>query len=133
MLRTLVTETYGGKIDSADDFAVLSSLVTSILTPAAFEESHSLALTNSDGTDSEELSLLQVPQGTSKKEFVEWVNRLPEREPPTYLGLEANAEKLLLVAHADEMGRNLKRVLEVLDEGESVMAEAGAEAEAEAG
>lgn len=122
---------------------MLSSLVASIFTPAAFEEGHSLSLAlppttpkqgvSEEGEDSDELKLLQVPQGTAKKEFVDWVNRLPEREPPTYLGLEANAEKLLLVAHADEMGRNLKRVLEVLDEGESVMAEAEAEAEAEAG
>ncbi|GAB7350693.1 hypothetical protein MBLNU459_g1254t2 [Dothideomycetes sp. NU459] len=127
MLRILITETYGGKIDSADDFAVLTNLVTSVLTPAAFEESHSLSLINSSDAgddDSEELKLLRVPQGTSKKEFSDWVNRLPEREPPTYLGLEANAEKLLLIAHADEMVRNLKRVLEVLDEGEQVMAEA---------
>ena len=52
------------------------------------------------------------------------VNDLPEREPPTYLGLPANAEKLLLVGQAKEMVGNLKRVVEMLDEGEQMMAEA---------
>ena len=55
---------------------------------------------------------------------MQWVKELPEREPPTYLGLPANAEKLLLVAHAEEMLKNLKTVMSVLDEGEHVMAEA---------
>jgi dynein heavy chain 1 len=39
------------------------------------------------------------------------------------LGLPANAEKLLLVAHAEDMLRGMKKVMDVLDEGESVMAE----------
>jgi dynein heavy chain 1 len=58
-----------------------------------------------------------------------WVNDLPEREPPTYLGLPANAEKLLLVGQANNMVGGLKRVLDMLDEGEQVMAEAETEIE----
>jgi dynein heavy chain 1 len=58
-----------------------------------------------------------------------WVNDLPEREPPTYLGLPANAEKLLLVGQANDMVGGLKRVLDMLDEGEQVMAEAETEIE----
>ena len=118
ILRTLITEMYGGKVDSAHDFSILSNLVTSILTPSAFEESHALV------PASEAQDALIVPQGTAKRDFSNWVNGLPEREPPTYLGLEGDAEKLLLVAHAEEMCRNLRRVLVVLDEGEAVMAEA---------
>ena len=58
-----------------------------------------------------------------------WVNKLPEREPPTYLGLPANAEKLLLVGHAKRMIGDLTRVTELLDEGEQLMAEADQEGE----
>ena len=57
---------------------------------------------------------------------MDWVNRLPEREPPTYLGLPANAEKLLLVGQAKEMIGNLRLILDMLDEGEQIMAEAEA-------
>lgn len=62
-----------------------------------------------------------LPSGTSMREFTEWVNVLPEREPPTYLGLPANAEKLLLVGHAVRMVENLKKVTELLEEGEQLM------------
>jgi len=120
MLRVLITETcYGGKIDSEADFAVLSSLVTRFLDAAAFEENFNI-LPSSDETGAE----LILTTGTSKSDFVDWVNALPEREPPTFLGLPPNAEKLLLEAHAEEMIRNTRLVMNVLDEGEAVMAEA---------
>jgi dynein heavy chain 1, cytosolic len=56
-------------------------------------------------------------------EFMEWVNKLPEREPPTYLGLSANAEKLLLVGLGSSMIQNLGKITEMLEEGEQIMAE----------
>ena len=120
MLRVLIAEMYGGKVDDAADYDQLSNLVSKAMTPQAFEDGYNLI-----GEVAGDPSIgMALPSGTSKKDFVQWVKTLPEREPPTYLGLPANAEKLLLVAHAEEMLRNLKMVMDVLDEGEHVMAEA---------
>ena len=119
MIRTLIVETYGGKIDDEGDFARLTQLVNSFLTPAAYEIGHKLV----DGVESGD-SALVVPSGTSLKEFTDWIQKLPEREPPTYLGLPANAEKLLLVGQGQSMIRNLGKITEMLDEGEQIMAEA---------
>ncbi len=116
MIRTLIVETYGGKIDDEGDFSRLSQLVNSFLTPAAYDIGHKLV----EGVDGS----LVVPGGTSLKEFMEWIQRLPEREPPTYLGLPANAEKLLLVGQGLSMIQNLGKITELLDEGEQIMAEA---------
>ncbi|EED23281.1 dynein heavy chain [Talaromyces stipitatus ATCC 10500] len=118
MIRTLITETYGGKIDDSGDFMQLEKLVNSFLTPAAFEEDHKLV----SGVENDEC--LALPGTTSMRDFTEWVNRLPEREPPTYLGLPANAEKLLLVGHGKAMISDLSRVTTLLDEGEQLMVEA---------
>ncbi|KAJ9300682.1 hypothetical protein DTO271G3_1846 [Paecilomyces variotii] len=118
LIRTLVTETYGGKIDDAGDFSQLESLVNSFLTAAAFEDDYKLV----SGVENDES--LTLPGGTSIREFTEWVNRLPEREPPTYLGLPANAEKLLLVSHGKKMVSNLAKVTKLLDEGEQLMVDA---------
>jgi len=126
MIRTLITETYGGKIDDEGDFKQLTRLVNTFLTPAAFELDHKLvegAQGNEVDTYTEGDGSLTVPGGTGMKEYMEWVNRLPEREPPTYLGLPANAEKLLLVGQGKNMIGNLARVTELLDEGEQLMAE----------
>lgn len=115
MIQTLITETYGGKIDDEGDFSRLRALVESIFTPDAFNADFKLV-------DSE--NPLYVPEGIGMPEFMEWVNALPEREPPTYLGLPANAEKLLLVGHGKGMIENLGTIGSILEEGEQVMAEA---------
>jgi dynein heavy chain 1 len=122
MIRYLVTETYGGKIDDDGDLKVLNQLVHSFLTPSAYDIGHRL-VRGSGEKDGNSQDLL-VPSGTSLQEFMGWIHRLPEREPPTYLGLPANAEKLLLVGHGASLIGNLKKVTDLLDEGEQLMTEA---------
>ncbi|EMC91770.1 hypothetical protein BAUCODRAFT_126763 [Baudoinia panamericana UAMH 10762] len=120
MLRVLVALMYGGKVDDAEDMSQLQMLADRTMTAEAFEEGFNLV-----GEVAGDASIgVPLPSGTTKKDFLQWVKELPEREPPTYLGLPANAEKLLLIAHAEEMLRNLKTVMNVLDEGEHVMMEA---------
>ncbi|QIW99025.1 hypothetical protein AMS68_004543 [Peltaster fructicola] len=120
MLRVLIAEMYAGKVDDAGDFAVLKDLVSKTMTAEAFEDGFNvIGEVANDGNVG-----FPLPSGTSRKDFGEWVTELPEREPPTFLGLPANAEKLLLVAHAESMLKNLKTVMTVLDEGEHIMAEA---------
>lgn len=115
MIRYLVRETYGGKIDDEGDFNQLTTLVNQFLTPSAYDIGHQLV--EGSEKDGQESSLV-VPPGTSLQDFLAWVQKLPEREPPTYLGLPANAEKLLLVGLGRSLILNLKKVTELLDEGE---------------
>lgn len=115
MIRTLIAEMYGGKIDDAGDYQQLEGLVSSFITAAAFEDEYKLV----SGVEKDHL--LVLPSSTSMRDFVAWVNNLPEREPPTYLGLPANAEKLLLVGHGRKMISDLSRVTTLLDEGEQLM------------
>lgn len=123
IIRLLVTEMYGGKIDDADDFQALRALVEKFLTPAAFEDGYRLVDIHDSDTTEEYDQTLNLPSSTGLQDFLGWVNALPEREPPTYLGLPSNAEKLLLVEQARGMIENLKTVMQMLDEGEQVMAE----------
>ncbi len=130
LIRTLITESYGGKIDSESDFKELSELVNNVMVPEAFEDDHKLV----KGASIEEAKLytegdgsLTVPEGNEMKDFMDWVGRLPEREPPTYLGLPANAEKLLLVGHGRNTIENLAKITEILNESEQAMAEAESE------
>jgi dynein heavy chain 1, cytosolic len=118
MIRTLITEMYGGKIDDESDFRALAALVEQCMTPLAFEDDFLIV------PDTEAAAGLKLPSATGWKEFMGWVDELPEREPPTYLGLPGNAEKLLLVGWAERLVGGLRRVVGMLDEGESVMAEA---------
>lgn len=116
----LIRESYGGKVDDDEDFQTLTQLVTQILTPAAFESEYKLVDTQGSGNDPDALT---VAEGTSIKDFMEWVNALPEREPPTYLGLPPNAERLLLVDQGRSMIQNVHYITNLLDEREQLMAE----------
>ncbi|KAF4126868.1 dynein heavy chain 1, cytosolic [Geosmithia morbida] len=120
MIRYLVTETYGGKIDDEGDFKLLRSLVHQFLTPDAYDVDHKLVEGSADGG----AEGLLVPSGTSLRDFTDWIHKLPEREPPTYLGLPANAEKLLLVGLGRSLMDNLGKVIELLDEGEQLATDA---------
>ena len=130
LIRTLITETYGGKVDNEGDFRQLSELVNNFLTPEAFEDDYKLVKSApreevefySEGDGS-----LTVPEGNEMRDLMEWVNRLPEREPPTYLGLPANAEKLLLVGHGRNTIADLAKITKILDETEQLTEEAGKE------
>ena len=67
MIRYLVTETYGGKIDDEGDFKLLSQLVSSFMTPAAYDMDHKLV----DGPDGG----LQVPSGTTLQDCMNWIQK----------------------------------------------------------
>ena len=117
LLRTLIVEMYGGKIDDEGDFNLLTQLVDKVFIPAAYESEHEL-VTREDTQGKAEP--LRVPQGTTVKDFMKWIEALPEREPPSYLGLEPDADKVLLVGQGRETVRNLSKMGEVLEEGESL-------------
>lgn len=127
LIRTLITETYGGKIDDEGDFQQLDELVSQIITPAAYEEGHRLVEETNGPEGDGELGAkggLAVPEGTTMTDFFEWVNALPEREPPAYLGLAANAEKVLLVGHGEDTVVKLGKIAEMVNEGAQLMADA---------
>lgn len=111
---------YGGKIDDEEDFATLKHLVENFLSPEAFDAEHDIM----KGIQKEgENEALILPAGIELEQFLEWVNKLPEREPPTYLGLPGNAEKLLLVGQAGEMTGKLALIMGILEEGDKQMGE----------
>ena len=122
LIRTLITETYGGKIDNEDDFKQLSDLVDQTFVPSAFEQDHKLVYAGPDGGGDDSLV---VPEGNEMKDFMAWVHNLPEREPPTYLGLPANAEKLLLVGYGKQTIGSMAKISEILDESEQLSGEDG--------
>ena len=116
LIRTLVIEMYGGKVDDEGDFNLLGDLVKRVFDPAAYENDHELVQESAGSGEG-----LKVPSGTTIKDFLGWVDHLPEREPPSYLGLPEDADKLLLVGQGRETVSNLAKMVELLEEGEELM------------
>ena len=117
-------ELYGGKIDDSDDFNKLRDLVRQVITADAFEADYCLTRYSIKNDPSKEsVEALSFTTETSWQAFMEWVESLPEREPPTYLGLPPNAEKILLVEQARGIQESLRLVMSMLEEGEQLMGE----------
>lgn len=126
MMRHLIVICYGGKIDNDEDQRRLRQLVEHLLVPETFDDGFDVlkAVSTNEGHSINEQHDFTLPSSTQWGEFESWVNALPEREPPSYLGLPENAEKLLLVEHGRDMVRNMGKVMKILDESEQMMAEA---------
>lgn len=45
--------------------------------------------------------MMTLPQETTKGKYVDWVKELPANEKPTWLGLPANAETVLLISEGE--------------------------------
>jgi dynein heavy chain 1 len=92
-LRSLIREAvYGGKIDTEFDQSLLDSFVAQLFSPRAYDVDFQL-VPKSDGEEG-----LLVPDATKLEQFVEWVSRLPEQEPPSYLALPPTAERVIALA-----------------------------------
>lgn len=120
-MRILIRETvYGGKIDSDFDQQVLDSFVNSLFTPECYESSFSLV--SASGTDEK----LLIPEGTKMSHFIDWVRKLPEQQPPHWLGLPRNAEKLLIASRGRVMLSKVRKMnsLDEQDEHVSTKSEA---------
>ncbi|RKP35106.1 dynein heavy chain domain-containing protein, partial [Dimargaris cristalligena] len=113
-IKTLLTQSvYGGRIDNDFDKQLLESFVESLFKAQSFDLDFAL-VQDSDSAD------VAIPEGTKPEHFLAWVQQLPEREPPTWLGLPSNAEKLLLIAKGHSLMGKVRRMKSLTDDEEAV-------------
>ncbi|KAJ3032718.1 hypothetical protein HDV00_007194 [Rhizophlyctis rosea] len=110
-LKTLITETvYGGKIDSEFDQKLLESFVHGLFAPETYDLNFALV----EGTEG--AKGLKIPDGTKMDQFISWVQKLPEQQPPTWLGLPNNAEKVLMTSKGLAFLSKVRRLKDLSDD-----------------
>lgn len=104
-IRILIKDTiYGGKIDSEFDQKILDSFVNALFTPLSYETEFNLVAKREDGDK------LSIPDGTKLPQFLGWVKQLPDQEPPHWLGLPGNAERVLMEAKGHSLVSRIKKL-----------------------
>ncbi|KAJ3273119.1 hypothetical protein HDV01_004758 [Terramyces sp. JEL0728] len=89
-LRMLLSQNvYGGKIDRKVDQTMLETLINQFLNPAIYSADFKLV----ESLKSQ--PLLVTPEGVKISEFLEWVNKLEESQPPNWIGLSQDADLLM--------------------------------------
>ncbi|KAJ3331033.1 hypothetical protein HDU76_004259 [Blyttiomyces sp. JEL0837] len=113
-IRKLVKETvYGGKIDSSFDQNLLDSFVNSLFRPASYNVDFSLVPASADEKE------LTIPEGARIEHVMDWVNKLPEQQPPTWLGLPSNAEKVLMISKGQASLSKIRRMKNLSDDDDA--------------
>ncbi|KAG0316659.1 hypothetical protein BGZ99_006748 [Dissophora globulifera] len=115
-IRTLLCQSvYGGRVDSDGDQQLLENFVNSFFRAECYDLNFKLVET-SEGEQG-----LVAPEGTKMSQFLEWVNELPEREPPTWLRLPATAERVLSTHKAITMLSKVKKIKSLVDDDDDDM------------
>ena len=112
-IKTLITQCfYGGRIDVQKDQIELERIVGSIFTPDAFEIGFPLVKTD--------VETITIPDVSKSSLFLDWIHHLPERQPPTWLGLRPDAHELALVDQAVNVMHHFKQISECLNASASI-------------
>lgn len=114
-IRSLLKQSiYGGRIDNEYDQRLLDSFVNTLFTPECYDIDFQLV----KGSSEHEKSIV-VPDGTKMEQFLDWVGKLPDREPPTWLGLPSNAERVLLTLKGNKMLSKVRKMKSLSDDDET--------------
>ena len=96
-IRTLIKQSvYGGRVDSDFDQKILDSFVDDIFTSNAYNVDFELVSASASS------AAVTVPDGTKLDQFLNWVQSLPDKEPPAFLRLPPSAERVIAVAQGEQ-------------------------------
>eukprot|EP00049_Salpingoeca_infusionum_P026814 m.28080 g.28080 ORF g.28080 m.28080 type:complete len:4577 (+) comp9012_c0_seq1:144-13874(+) len=113
-MKTLLSKSvYGGRIDNDIDQRLLEAFVGNFFTPKSFLSK--FAFVEADASTS--TPCIKPPSGTSKAEVLSWADSLPAVQLPTWLGLPANAERVLLASRATLLATNTMHLQTTEDDG----------------
>ena len=111
---------YGGKIDNDFDQRLLTSFINKLFTSRSFDPEFAL-VSGVEGTEGQQTSI-SIPEGILRRDqFMNWVESLPDRQTPSWLGLPNNAEKVLLTNSGIDLIAKLLKLQLLEDDDDIVM------------
>lgn len=95
-IRSVLGESvYGGRIDNEFDHMMLKAFIDHLFCEASFNSNFSLNKTvGKDGA-------LLSPDARKREQFVEWIEALPAKGSPQWVGLPVHAEQMLRINRAN--------------------------------
>jgi dynein heavy chain 1 len=93
-IRRLLGQTiYGGRIDNPFDQRLLDSFLDQLFTARSYDADTSIVNTPRAGRDN---LVIAAPEAHDRAGLMKWIENLPNKDSPSWLGLPDNAELLLL-------------------------------------
>lgn len=102
---------YGGKVDNDNDLEFLKLLSFNIFRLESFDHDFNLI----ENAVSRQLNLrLNPPEGRAVEDYREWIHQLPDVEPPSWIGLENDADVKMKKKEAFDISQKAATMLKVL-------------------
>jgi dynein heavy chain 1 len=99
---TLRQGVFGGRVTEPVDQDVLDNLINSLFVKECFNLNFKLVEKASDAPT--------LPEGTSKDECIAWIGSMASHTPPTWVGLDSDAEKELEIRKAKSIQEKINKV-----------------------
>ena len=114
-LRTLLKESlYGGRVDDPFDQTALNRLIDYLFTVNSYGSSFPLVKESSNG-----IPIISLPNSLTRQALEEWIQQLPDTNPPTWIGLPTTAESQLIKISAQRIISTLATMQEIESVGTS--------------
>lgn len=85
---------YGGRVDNEFDYAVLKAFINHLFRKESFNSDFFLNM------ESAKENCLRSPDGRKREQFLEWIENLPAKGSPSWVGLPVHAEQMLQINRA---------------------------------
>lgn len=112
---------YGGRIDNPFDQRLLNAFIEKLFSASSFLSNFELA----DG--------VKGPEGIRRENFLSWLKTLPEKNPPTWLGLTPSAEDMLLTSVGDSVVRKFALMQNASADGDDEGSESSSQVSSSSG
>ncbi|CCH41669.1 Cytoplasmic dynein 1 heavy chain 1 [Wickerhamomyces ciferrii] len=102
---------YGGKVDEDEDLKILKKLCQHIFTLKSFD--HDFNMIENDVTIESGI-ILSPPEGREVADYSSWISKLPDIQPPSWIGLGENADQIIKSKDLENISQNAVTLIESL-------------------
>ena len=125
-LRELVALCYGGRIDNEFDEKALRSFLHRFFCQDAYSLDHQLVFPEPAQETGSAPAPILVPEGRTSKAFAEWITALPDSQVPSWVGLPADSDMMLLTRQGTTVLEGWLLLQSALADDEAVVEQEGA-------
>ena len=117
---------YGGRIDNEFDEKALRSFLHRFFCQDAYSLDHQLVFPEPAQETGSAPAPILVPEGRTSKAFAEWITALPDSQVPSWVGLPADSDMMLLTRQGSTVLEGWLLLQSALADDEAVVEQEGA-------
>ena len=104
-----MVDAFGSKLTDLNDQSIINHLIETTFVESSFDVDFQLVKVEGGG-------VMTLPEKTTREECLGWVSTIPPTTPPTWVGLDANAEIELEQTKVRSISNKIQKLCDVVTE-----------------